>query len=706
MFFNEHGIYRSAMDHSYVDSASTNFLAGYEASLGTPDIGGPIEAVPKAQILTTGQIGQTLGEGRGSGTFLDSMKAAIYKGVTSVELSLSASGSEPNIGPDLYSQEKREELRSLARANQVNIVSVHTPVQIVANMSGYAGEQRGFLDEQRELQVNEVKKAIQFAGDTTTNGGAVVVHTGEFQRPFVEQPWAQNQYGEFKHYEEEPLKFVKYLVDERTGRIVGDARKNQVVFEPLYKTAGSEGLVGQRARDPVSGKEKVLDAEDWVDMRGNYIDPLTDTRLFERVPEWNQDFTRFKTKRMTWDDFVKRTQKWNKDHAPDIAQNPKIHRSPEEMFFITMRENEALQYRGSSLFHGRFYHHERDAMNKAIEALKTWEKIEQETPPEQRWRYFRDWSSRHAHELATYRLVPQEGKLPSEILKQFIEDQGHSLRYAHEASGSADARADTLLEDTKHMMSVEKYGKMKSTNSYAEVGIYAMDLTRDKKLTQPIFVAPENIFPEMGYASHPEEMTQLVLDGRKLMADRLVKERHMSQAEAEQKAAQHIKTTLDTEHLGMWKRYFQKKQGETDDHFNKRFNSWYLDQVKKMHEKGVIGHIHIADGFGYGHANLPAGQGTMPIVDAVRYLKTHGYKGAYLSEGYGDAPRMMRDTWKAFGSPIYSHTGPLGSSRWGSDVRWSDVQFSYFGRNVPPLYIFGSYSPSTEWKLWSEVPFE
>ena len=127
--------------------------------------------------------------------------------------------------------------------------------------------------------------------------------------------------------------------------------------------------------------------------------------------------------------------------------------------------------------------------------------------------------------------------------------------------------------------------------------------------------------------------------------------------------------------------------------------------LKKMDKAGIIGHLHIADGFGYGHGNLPVGHGDMPVVDAVHYLKKKGYTGAYLSEGYGDAQRILRDAWKAFGSPVYSHAGPVGGGPSGQG-RWSDIQFSYFGRQQGPYYTFGAYSPSNDWTLWSQVPLE
>ena len=37
----------------------------------------------------------------------------------------------------------------------------------------------------------EIKKAVDFAGDI--QGGAVVFHTGEWQRPFSEQDWNKGE---------------------------------------------------------------------------------------------------------------------------------------------------------------------------------------------------------------------------------------------------------------------------------------------------------------------------------------------------------------------------------------------------------------------------------------------------------------------------------------------------------------------------------
>ena len=700
MMFNEPGPYNYAtsMDREYIGNASPEFVSGYS---GGSDISRPINSPAEAPILTTGQIGQTIAEGRGEGSFIESMQAAIRKGAGSVELSLSAAGQEPNVGPDLYTKDKRREIKEIARANQITIASVHTPVQVVANVSGFAGPERGFMDEHRHIQVTEVRKAIHFAAETT-NGAAVVVHTGEFQRPFHIQPWAKDpKTGEliFKAYDEEPERFNAYLVDDRTGRVIGEAKRTQVVFEPVYKTAQSEGLAGKYD----SKKHAPLEADDLIDIKGEWVNPEDPNSLFERVPEWDASRTRFKTERRTWEYFEDRAKKWNDRHADEIAHDPDAAKTPEEMFWQLQMETQALQYRGSSLFHGQYYEHHKNERDQLMKALEYYKQLEENMPEEEVWKIMKQ---DYQVGGAAGQLVTGEFKKPTEIIKKAIEQATHNMRYTHEASASSDAQADRIVEDLEHVKAVHKYAKEQTSKSYAELGITAMDETNNRQLKNPVFVAPENIFPEHGYGSHPEELITLVQDARKKMAEELMAKRGFGETKAMHMAEMHIKATLDTEHIGMWKKHYVRKEGESEEEFTKRFNGWYMEQVVKLEKSGIIGHIHIADGFGYGHANLPAGQGTMPVVDAVTYLKKKGYTGAYLSEGYGDATRMLRDTWKAFGSPIYSVVGPAGHMAPGGPVRWSDVQHSYFGQTFPPNYIFGAYSPSNDWTLWSQVPME
>ncbi len=701
MIFNEKGpyFYATAMDREYVGNSSPEFVEGYQG--GGPQLESPMRSDEITEpILTTGQIGQTVAEGKGQGTFIETVQGAIRKGAASVELSLSASGQEPGVGPDLYTKEKLQEIKDIAKANQIEIASVHVPAQVVGNISGFISPQQGFVEEQRFNQVNEVKKAVEFSANTS-EGGAIVVHTGEFQRPMSEQDWSKGMGPDrqplFKHYEEEPERFVSYLVDDRTGRVIQDVKRTQVVYEPDFWTAEDRGMVGQT--DPKTGR--VFQKYDWIDMENKWIDPNDDERLFERVPKWNSEKTEFQTKRLTWDDFEERAKIWNTEHANQIGRGDMDLKTAEEMFIKTQMETRALQYKGSSLYHGQRYEMYMEIRDKAKEALEFYETLEPNLTEDQK----RNMMKQRGFGMtrAGQELIPSESISPVEALKREIEDAEHSMRYTHEASASADAQADSTMEDLGHMKTVASYAKGESTKSIAEAAVYAMDMTQNRKLEKAIFVAPENIFPEMGYGSHPDELIELVQCSRNKMAHQLMDKRGYSKEKARKLAEQHIKATFDTEHLGMWKKHFTKKHGETEEVFTERFNGWYMEQVKKMQDAGVIGHLHIADGFGYGHANLPAGQGNLPVVDAVTYLKKHGYEGAFLSEGYGDAQRMLRDTWRAFGTPLYSHSS-AGSP--GPGTRWNDVMHGYFGRNQPPFYTFGAYSPSNDWTLWSQTPME
>ena len=89
-------------------------------------------------------------------------------------------------------------------------------------------------------------------------------------------------------------------------------------------------------------------------------------------------------------------------------------------------------------------------------------------------------------------------------------------------------------------------------------------------------------------------------------------------------------------------------------------------------------------------------------------MKEAGFKGPIISEGHEEDTsnfgkgRILTEAWRAFGSPVgrYSRGAPMGLQSWGG------MQSAYFGHARPITYIAGAYSPSNEWTLWSETPFE
>ena len=600
-------------------------------------------------------------------------------------------------------------------------------------MSGYNPQERGFNEEYRKTEIEEIKKAIEFAADVT-QGGSVVVHTGEFMRDMTSQPWNRKMQDgdyEFLSYEEEPERQVLYMVDDRTGKLITEVRKSQVIREPEFQTK----------RNPNQGNRL-----QWVDKDGNFLDETKPEDLFKRVPIWEKEGTKFRSKRLTWEDFEQRANDWNKWNPRERWDPVKKQKyvdpwTPEEIFFKSQMDTRILQARGSSLYHGRFFEPNMEAREELQKALEFYKKIEDKVPPEEQWKLLKQDQKLGRYAGRGYPFIEEERLLPSQIIEKAIEDIDLELKYIHEASAAADAQADESYETLLHVKPVEKYAKDQTSKSYAEAGIHAMQKTQEKHLKDPIFVAPENIFPEMGYGSHPEELIELVQTARKKMVEYLtqpyIKDPKMGwerpetadaqpvpkvvknpyyqgidPKKAEKLAEQHIKATFDTQHLGMWWKHFQPKPGETVDKRKERFDKWYMEQVKKLADSGIIGNIHLVDAMGAGHHHLPAGQGVLPVVEAVKYLKKKGYSGNISSEGHGEGQmgeaRQLTKTWEAMGNRIHptGYGGGAGFEGFGAPTRWTDVYQSYFGQNQAPYFVFGNYAPSNDWSLWSQVPME
>ena len=176
--------YSSPMDRNYYANP-----AGYFG-----DMNGPAPEIESPVKIS--ELGQSVPEGQRFGNFIQTSQSAIRKGAGTLELSTGMGGGQENVGAEAYGVEAREALRDLARVNQVKIVSVHSPANI-GNMSGYNPQERSFSDEYRKVEMDEIKKAIEFAADTAGKG-AIVVHTGEFQRDISNQPWAKDENGNYK----------------------------------------------------------------------------------------------------------------------------------------------------------------------------------------------------------------------------------------------------------------------------------------------------------------------------------------------------------------------------------------------------------------------------------------------------------------------------------------------------------------------------
>ena len=182
--------------------------------------------------------------------------------------------------------------------------------------------------------------------------------------------------------------------------------------------------------------------------------------------------------------------------------------------------------------------------------------------------------------------------------------------------------------------------------------------------------------------------------------------------EAEKLANIHLKATIDTGHLNLWRKYYLQDPNLSPEKNEERFKKWMYGHIENLAKKGMVGNIHLTDNLGYEDEHLSPGQGNAPVKEILKIMKAHGYKGpitvepgAAATTDEGDFYGLMQ-TWRYMGSSVYG-AGIGGPIRMGGPNRaWTDVQSSYFGQVVPPYFIFGSYAPSNDWTLWSGVPLE
>ncbi len=654
----------------------------------SPPVEGPRMEKP---IIPINELGVTVVEKdpMTGGNIIQNVDAAIRQGASKMQLVFNQSSHQAIGGrPKAYGKEVRENIRELTRVNDVMIEGVEMPTSSMSNLSGFDPQRFNISEQKRQQDLREVKDAIKFLADTA-GGGGVDIWSQEFTRNIVDAPWNQKGKwaGQFEAYEAEDKFATEYLVDKRTGQVMQEVRHSSDIYEPVYDVAQEDREGFDRKGNKVQIKKG-----DWVDMDGRWINPMDKEELLHRVPKWDNVNKKFETRRVGWEEIVDRNQNFNERYGTQY--------DPGEYAFRLQLENKWIQARGHSLFYTTRYNEERKSLEALKKALKYYEKLEDTMPEEEQWKIMQEDPSLRGM------FIPPTYKKPTEIIKQNIEQTEHHLKHVHEASAASDAQADEVVRTMDEVVSLKKYAKEKAVESYAEAGISALDETRhNRKVERPIHVGPEIGWPT-GYGGHPEEFIELIKESRKEMAKRLVKERGFSMSEADETAKKHLKGCFDTSHVGMWLDHFKKEHPqESEEHRRARFNKWYMDMVKKMHEEGVIGSVQAVDSATGAHGHLPPGQGILPVVEAVDYLKSNGFTGFVVSEGHEEEQfgkgRILLQTWRAFGAEIadsyFSAQTP---------AQWTDVAESYFGHANPPPYVLGQYRPSEDWVFWSGVPLE
>jgi sugar phosphate isomerase/epimerase len=563
---------------------------------------------------------------------VEALRAKIREGMSKVELEFpgAGKGSSQQPTPESYGTRERAEIREMSRAAG----NIETSTHATFNRTGFSGlGERGFSDEARYQNIKEVKKAIQFAAEATT-GGAVVFHTGEWQRP-ISETWGKGADSsmpdaQFQAYEEEEERAAHLIVDDRTGDFVSAIKKDKELFRPKFMTAADIDKMerekaekeGRRYR-PIVGKYdrrkgKEIAPDDFVDMDHEWIDESDPNRAFEKIPQWDGEHTKFVTEIWDWKRIEQETAMWNQKH-------PQKQLTPAEMYIRVELENQILQSKGHSLFYANRYEDELWQEKKLKEALKFYQSLDKNLPEDEKYKLMTERGMNRYGGSWQYTTADSE-TIPDQIARELkqVRDQ---MRHVHEASSAADAQARDREEMLTHLKTVDEYGLKKSTEGIARAGMYAYEQTEKnkKELENPIYVAPENWQTQM-YGGHPDELINLVQGARNDMAEQLMRQRGKSEAEAKKLAKQHIKSTIDIGHLNLWRQHFVGKQGESEDQRNKRFNQWAIKKTKDMIDAGIVGHIHIADNMGWDDEHLTPGEGNAPIKEFVAEMEKAGIK--------------------------------------------------------------------------------
>jgi len=710
MIFND---YYSPMDRNYEISKPVEPMPVEEREYTHPDEVG----------YSVKDVGMSVPLGI-SAANVQGVQAKLRTGMSSIEIGFPGAvrGTKQAHTPGMYGYEQRKALDEIRRANEVEFTT-----HAAYNVMGLTGvdQQGNFSWAHRKVMLDEVKRAIEFAADTA-GGGSVVVHTGEFERPLSEQPWARDEKGNlvFRKYIHEPYDAQFKVLDNRTGQVISTVQKDRLVARAMWNRAKEEYDGTDQDGNPCH-----VTKGDYIDYEGNKIIDPYDIRR-GRVPEFDEKSGRFKTEMWSFDDFKKEAEDRNRVKEKETGKQltPREMLLPEEAYLHATLETQEGTSRGWALYYGQNFDKYVETLKKLRKAKAFYENLDKNLPEEEKWKIMKTEGSR----FVTPDLVPPDTKHPLEMIDKSISEMEHYIEQSREAALSQEQQARETRDTRSNIISQVKRMYDAGYRSYAEAGIHAMQKSKDDN--NPLVVTMENIFPDR-YGGHPDELKDLIYGGRKQMVELLTsptrddrqfdrkKQEYVtkqipneyynpkvSKEEAAKMAEKHIKATIDTGHMNMWRKYYIGDQNKSPEENQKDFDKWLLNKFEALAKEGLIGNMHVTDNFGYEDEHLAPGQGNVPIRDIMGILKKYGYEKALTVEPGADASTDQADvwglmkTWRHFGSPVYGEQGPV---RVGSPPRtWTDVQHSYFGQNYPPYFVFGAYSPSNDWTLWSGVQME
>lgn len=602
--------------------------------------------------LNPAELGYSLG-----GDPLKNLKAGIFMGTNNMELTFfNAPGkSQKSQGgsPEAWTKTERQEMKELARVNEVD-VTIHATPNMGGGGASFSGfTPQGFSDEARAKAVEEMERTAEFAADVA-GGGPVVCHIDGFQRPVYN---AGGEDGQFEAYKEEKEKAPLTFVDQKTGRLQQISREEKV-FLPVPIKDSNGTRTNEYEIDPETGYYKVEEKT---------IDDMQEE--FKTLSE--EDKKKFKNPLNLFFNEIKKPQ-----------SGESIARRHEYMDSVN-RLNEQEKHYGNMLKEYQAAKGKPESQKIVHEILKQGQK-----------------ESQRRGEAISVEEMEHLSNDPEGYLKSKKHDYNQQKKIFEAGVISYSKQLEQQEQEVAAFTEVNEYGINKEAQTIAESAMRAYEIEKKKKLKKSLWIAPENWAVEH-YGSHPEEYREIITQSRKQMEESLKRQNaSLSNREAKKIAEDHIRGTFDIGHLNMWKKYYKAKPGEDKD---KGFAKWMDKNVRGLVKDKIIGHVHLADNFGYHDEHIELGEGNAPIQEFFKILKEENFKGKTIAEPGGQRDGQLHRVWRsammAGGSPIYRIDAASKS--------WTDVSGSYFGRTQSPSFVVGGYAPSKDdWTMWSEVPME
>jgi hypothetical protein len=188
------------------------------------------------------------------------------------------------------------------------------------------------------------------------------------------------------------------------------------------------------------------------------------------------------------------------------------------------------------------------------------------------------------------------------------------------------------------------FGIDKSSDTFANIAFNSYKKFKD---TAPI-VSVENPPAGSGLA-RAEDLRDIVERSRKKLQEKLIREEHLSEADAKRQSEKLLGVTWDVGHINMLRKY-----GFEEKHLTKE-----AEIVSEFVNK-----IHLSDNFGMEHTELPMGMGNVATKAQYEALAKYNKKMGEIKQivetanwfgpqAFGNQTPFAQ-TLKSFGSPIYS----------------------------------------------------